>query len=73
MDGAQIGSQPSSQAPPGFGIARAYFGDNNGLGESESRWSLVSFEVGQHIVPEPASLLLIGLAGLLLRRRTAVR
>lgn len=70
-DGNYIGTSKRTDVPALGGVYRIDFGDNNGGGESESKWSSVSFEVGNHVIPEPTSLA-IGLAASMLlvcRRR----
>jgi hypothetical protein len=69
MDGTFLGGALRSSVPPGYGIYRAEWGDGSdgAIGADSSRWSFVSFETGQHVVPEPSmiTLLVVGLLSLL--------
>lgn len=72
VDGMATGSRTRGQnfSAGVAGLYRLDFGDNDrGATASDSQWSLVRFELGQNPVPEPGSILLIGLGGLLLARR----
>ena len=68
VDGDPIDTQVRSY-PLGGGNKDANFGDGNGSAGSDIQFSLLKLETGQHVVPEPGTMLLLGLGGLLLRKR----
>ena len=69
IDGVFSTSQtgPGTVFGGGIGASRIEFGDGQGTGApggTETRFSLVQFEIGQHVVPEPSTMALLGLGGL---------
>src|SRR5206468_2311309 len=77
IDGAFSLSQAAANTvfAGGVGASRIEFGDGQGTGAAtgtETRYALAQFEIGQHVIPEPSSIALLGLGGLSLalsRRR----
>ncbi len=71
IDGVFSFSQANGNQVFAGGVAptRIEWGDGQGTGSAsgtEEQWSLVSFDIGQHVVPEPSSLALLCLGGLAL-------
>jgi len=83
IDGAFSVSQAASNTifAGGVGASRLEFGDGQGTGAAtgtETRYALVQFETGQHIVPEPSTIAILCLGGFSLigsslRRRLPTR
>ncbi|MBP7936846.1 MAG: PEP-CTERM sorting domain-containing protein [Phycisphaerae bacterium] len=72
MDGALLATQTRADAVNNTSYRRILWGDNNsgaGTPSSESHWAFAQFETGQRVVPEPATILLLGVGGLLFHRR----
>jgi hypothetical protein len=63
VDGARVGDVPALASSGGQLIG---FGAASGGATSDSNWNYVAFETGQHVVPEPSTLALLGLGALAL-------